>query len=152
MLAIKVSISNLIVTCPGPPGWAGTRQVKSGRLKPIWIYWSKRQWVAVASAGLCNAYSLRPPTRSPLRATHEFTSHSTHPQSSSLHGAVKAESHSEIEKRAVPPPCFLSFNYQSTRSRSYTRAGATSAYVGLTVHWARSDAYHHNLTGWWTSR
>jgi len=102
MLAIKVSISNLIVTCPGPPGWAGTRQVKSGRLKPIWIYWSKRQWVAVASAGLCNAYSLRPPTRSPLRATHEFTSHSTHPQSSSLHGAVKAGSLSEIEKRVLP--------------------------------------------------
>jgi len=24
------------------PGWAGTRKVK-----PIWIYWSKRQWVAV---------------------------------------------------------------------------------------------------------
>ena len=28
--------------CPGPPGWAGTRKVKPGRLKPIWIYWSKR--------------------------------------------------------------------------------------------------------------
>jgi len=23
--------------CPGLPGWAGTRKVK-----PIWIYWSKR--------------------------------------------------------------------------------------------------------------
>jgi len=23
--------------CPGPAGWAGTRKVK-----PIWIYWSKR--------------------------------------------------------------------------------------------------------------
>jgi len=32
--------------CLGLPGWAGTRKVK-----PIWIYWSKRQWVAVASAG-----------------------------------------------------------------------------------------------------
>jgi len=32
--------------CPGLPRWAGTRKVK-----PIWIYWSKRQWVAVASAG-----------------------------------------------------------------------------------------------------
>ena len=31
---------------PGLPRWAGTRKVK-----PIWIYWSKRQWVAVASAG-----------------------------------------------------------------------------------------------------
>jgi len=28
--------------CPGPPRWAGTRKVKPGRLKPIWIYWSKR--------------------------------------------------------------------------------------------------------------
>ena len=37
--------------CPGPPGWAGTRKAKPRRLKPIWIYWSKRQWVAVASAG-----------------------------------------------------------------------------------------------------
>ena len=27
---------------PGPPGWAGIRKVKPGRLKPIWIYWSKR--------------------------------------------------------------------------------------------------------------
>ena len=32
--------------CPGLPGWAGTRKVK-----PIWIYWSKRWWVAVVSAG-----------------------------------------------------------------------------------------------------
>jgi len=24
-------------SCLGPPGWAGTRKVK-----PIWIYWSKR--------------------------------------------------------------------------------------------------------------
>jgi len=28
--------------CPGLPGWAGTRKVKPGRVKPIWIYWSKR--------------------------------------------------------------------------------------------------------------
>ena len=28
--------------CPGPPEWAGTRKVKPRRLKPIWIYWSKR--------------------------------------------------------------------------------------------------------------
>ena len=32
--------------CPGLPRWAGTRKVK-----PIWNYWSKRQWVTVASAG-----------------------------------------------------------------------------------------------------
>jgi len=31
--------------CLRLPEWAGTRKVK-----PIWIYWSKRQWVAVASA------------------------------------------------------------------------------------------------------
>jgi len=31
--------------CLGPPEWAGTRKVK-----PIWVYWSKRQSVAVASA------------------------------------------------------------------------------------------------------
>jgi len=30
--------------CPGLPGWAGNRKVK-----PIWFYCSKRQWVAVAS-------------------------------------------------------------------------------------------------------
>jgi len=47
---------------------------------------------------ICNAYSLRPPA---LWATYGFTSHSTHPQSSSLHGAVKAGSLSEIEKRAL---------------------------------------------------
>ena len=32
--------------CSGQPGWAGTRKVK-----PSGFYWSKRQWVAVASAG-----------------------------------------------------------------------------------------------------
>jgi len=37
--------------CPGLPGWAGTRKVKTRKVKPIWIYWSKRQWVTVASAG-----------------------------------------------------------------------------------------------------
>ena len=28
--------------CPGPPGWADTRKLKPGRLKPIWIYWNRR--------------------------------------------------------------------------------------------------------------
>jgi len=32
----------------GLPGWAGTRKVKP---KPMWISWSKRQWVAVVSTG-----------------------------------------------------------------------------------------------------
>jgi len=28
--------------CPGPSGWAGTRKVKTRKVKPVWIYWSKR--------------------------------------------------------------------------------------------------------------
>ena len=99
------------------------RKGKPGRVKPIWIYWSKRQWVAVASAGL---YATLTPFNLlqglPLRATHGFTSHSTHPQSSSLHGTVKAGSLSDIEKRALPPPCFPSFNFQSARSQGATLA------------------------------
>jgi len=46
--------------CPGPPGWAGTRKVKPGRVKPIWIYWSKRQWAEVASVGLYASLHLIP--------------------------------------------------------------------------------------------
>ena len=42
---------------PGLPRWAGTRKVK-----PIWIYWSKRQWVAVASAGPHASLYLAPDT------------------------------------------------------------------------------------------
>jgi len=38
--------TRLTALCPGLPGWAGTEKVK-----PIWIYWSKRQRVAVTSAG-----------------------------------------------------------------------------------------------------
>jgi len=37
--------------CPRLPRWAGTSKVKTRKVKPIWIYWSKRYWVAVASAG-----------------------------------------------------------------------------------------------------
>ena len=37
--------ARLTPLCPGLPGWAVTRKVK-----PIGIYWSKRQWVAVTSA------------------------------------------------------------------------------------------------------
>jgi len=41
------------------PSWilSGTTRVshhqkgKTRKVKPIWIYWSKRQWVAMASAG-----------------------------------------------------------------------------------------------------
>jgi len=28
--------------CPGLPGWAGTRKVKTRKVRSIWIYWSKR--------------------------------------------------------------------------------------------------------------
>ena len=38
--------TRLTALCPGLPRWAGTKKVK-----PIWNYWSKRQWVTVASAG-----------------------------------------------------------------------------------------------------
>jgi len=53
---------------------------------------------------ICNAYPLRPPARSsPAGDTWvHLIPHSTHPQSSSLHGAVKAGSLSEIEKIALP--------------------------------------------------
>jgi len=53
----------------------------------------------VSGSGICwviwNAYSLRPPARSPPPCGQHMGSphpHSTHPQSSSLHGAVKAGS------------------------------------------------------------
>ena len=47
---LKYTIKNnnntcLMAICPGLSGWAGIRKAK-----PIWIYWSKRLWVAVASA------------------------------------------------------------------------------------------------------
>jgi len=48
-----------------------------------------------------------------LPSTHRFTMM----QGSSLHPAVKAGSHSEIEKRALPPPCFPGFNFQSSWSQ-----------------------------------
>jgi len=38
--------TRLTALCPGLPWWAGTRKVKTSG-----FYWSKRQWVAVASAG-----------------------------------------------------------------------------------------------------
>ena len=47
--------NRLAALCPGLPGWAGTRKVK-----PSGFYWSKRQWVAVASAGLDASLQLAP--------------------------------------------------------------------------------------------
>jgi len=37
--------------CLGLPRWAGYQKGKTRKVKPIWIYWSKRKWVAVASVG-----------------------------------------------------------------------------------------------------
>ena len=61
--------------CPGPPGWAGTgtRKVKPGRVKPIWIYWSKRKWVAVASAGLYASLHLIPDNHASIPPLKFFT-------------------------------------------------------------------------------
>jgi len=52
---------------------------------------------------ICNAYSLWPSARSPPVGDTwvHLIPHSTHPQSSSLHGIAKAGSCSEIEKRAL---------------------------------------------------
>jgi len=70
--------------CPASPGWAGTRKVKPGSLKPIWIYWSKRQWVAVVSAGLYASLHLIPDNHAnipPLRFL-QAGSPSCHPTNS----------------------------------------------------------------------
>ena len=45
----------LTALCPGLPGWAGIRKVKQSG-----FYWSKRQWVAVASAGPYASLHLAP--------------------------------------------------------------------------------------------
>ena len=91
--------------------------------EPIWIL-LKQETVSGSSINwdICNAYSLRPPARFPPADDIwvHLIPHSTYPQSSSLHGAVKAGSLSEIEKRALPPPCFLSFNFQSSRWQGAT--------------------------------
>jgi len=59
--------------CPGLAGWTGTRKVKPGRLKPIWIYWSKRQWVAVAAAGLYASLRLIPDNHANIPPLSFFT-------------------------------------------------------------------------------
>ena len=108
---------------------SGTTRVsryQKGKTRKVKTNLDSLEQETVSGSGIrwdtCNAYSLRPPARSPQRATHGFTSHSTHPQSSSLHGTVKAGSLSTIEKRALPPPCFPSFNFQSIRSQGATLA------------------------------
>ena len=47
--------THLTALCPGLPGWAGTRKVNQSG-----FYWSKRQWVAVASAGPYASLHLAP--------------------------------------------------------------------------------------------
>jgi len=47
--------NHLTASFPGQPGWAGTRKVNQSG-----IYWSKRQWVAVASAGPYASLHLAP--------------------------------------------------------------------------------------------
>ena len=47
--------TRLTALFPGLPRWASTTKVK-----PIWFYWSKRQWVAVASAGPYASLHLAP--------------------------------------------------------------------------------------------
>jgi len=37
----------LMALCPGLPRWVSTRKTK-----PIWIYWSKREWVAILAINL----------------------------------------------------------------------------------------------------
>ena len=50
------------------PGWAATRKVK-----PIWIfYWSKRQWVAVVSAGPYASLHLAPDRKPCQHPTTQF--------------------------------------------------------------------------------
>jgi len=51
--------------CPGLPGWAGTRKVK-----PIWIYWSKRQWHQLGHLAYANLH---------LAQTHDHASNSIPP-------------------------------------------------------------------------
>jgi len=68
------------------PSWTLSRTIqvsqqqkgKSRKVKPIWIYWSKRQWVAVASAGPYASLHLDPDTTTP--ASHHSVTHSNHTQ------------------------------------------------------------------------
>jgi len=59
--------THLMGLCPGQARWAGTRKVK-----PICIYWSKTQWVAVASAGSYANLHLAPNKSSCQHPTIQF--------------------------------------------------------------------------------
>jgi len=108
--------------CPGPPGWAGTRKAKPVRLKPTWIYWSKRQWVAVASAGLYAKSAPHP--RQPRQ----------HPTTQFLQaGCVKAmkaklKLKSKLEKRSTEDgPVYGVAGYISSSSSSSSRLNREDA-------------------------
>jgi len=55
ILRLTQTHTRLTALCPGLPGWAGTRKVNQ-----TGFYWSKRQWVAVASAGPYASLHLAP--------------------------------------------------------------------------------------------
>ena len=59
----------LMTLCSWLPGWACTRKVK-----PIWIYWSRRRWVVVASTGPYANLHLTPDTPTPAPRQSVFTS------------------------------------------------------------------------------
>ena len=98
---------------------------------------------------ICNAYSLRPHARSPpagdtwvhfIPIVHTCRVPPCMVQSRL--GAIPRQKR-ELYLLLVSE---LQFSIHSITG-SYARTAATSAYVGLTVHLARSDAYHSNLTG-----
>ena len=55
MVRERERLTRLTALCPWLPGWAGTRKVNQSG-----FYWSKRQWVAVASAGPYASLHLAP--------------------------------------------------------------------------------------------
>jgi len=78
----KLTYNNtrLMTLCLGQPGWAGTWKVK-----PIWIYWIKRQWVAVATGGPYANLHLAPDRQPCQHLTTQFLQAgcpSCHPTSS----------------------------------------------------------------------
>jgi len=64
-------------------------------VKPIWIYWSKRQWVAVASAGpyaICTSPQIENHARTPPLSFLQVRCRSCRPTNS-----VKALSHTHVQ-------------------------------------------------------
>ena len=59
--------THLAALCPGLPSWAGTRKANQ-----TGFYWSKRQWVAVASAGPYASLHLAPDRQPCQHPTTQF--------------------------------------------------------------------------------